>query len=182
MVAEIIRMSAGEFEAFAVMPANADKRLELIGGEIVELVSNQEAARLTAKIIIEIGIYLKLHDLGYITSPEGGYHVGDDRYMPDAGYISKARQPTPNKDTYNPLAPDLAVEVISPTDATRDVLTKVAKYQTAGTVVWLFFPDAKETHVYVPNQPARILSVDDTLDGSDILPGFTLPLKNLFED
>jgi Uma2 family endonuclease len=182
MVAEIRRITAEEFEAFALQRANKDKHLEIIAGEIVEVVSNQKASRLAIKIGKLIGIYLDQNPIGRITGADGGYQVGDDRSMPDVGYISKERQPTPSDDTYNPLPPDLAVEVISPSDTMRDVLAKVTSYLAAGTVVWVFFPDVKEAQVHAPGRPVRMLGIEDTLDGGDILPGFMLPLKQLFEE
>src|SRR4051812_17557120 len=113
MVAEIRRMTAEEFEAFALQPANVNKRLELIAGEIVEVVSNQEASWLALRIGHFISSYLDQHPIGFATGADGGYHVGDDRCIPDVGYISKSRQPKRSKETYNPLPPELAVEVIS---------------------------------------------------------------------
>jgi Uma2 family endonuclease len=182
MVAEAQRVTAEEFEKLATLPANTDRRLELIGGEIVELVTNQASSRLAMKIGRLIGNYLDEHNIGYLTGADGGYQIGDDRVMPDVGYISKARQPEPNHDTYNPLPPDLAVEVMSPSDTLRDMLTKVTNYLAAGTAVWVFFPDEKEVRVYAPGQPARTYTVKDTLPGGDLLSGFELPLKDLFRD
>jgi Uma2 family endonuclease len=182
MVAEIRRLTAEEFEAFALQPANKDKRLELIAGEIIEVVSNQEASWLALRIGYFISSYLDQHPIGYATGADGGYQVGDNRCIPDVGYISKSRQPKRTKVAYNPQPPDLAVEVISPSDTMRDILAKVANYLAAGTVVWVFFYDTTEAQVYVPGQPVRMLSIEDTLDGGDILPGFTLPLKKVFDE
>lgn len=173
-------MTAEEFEEFSLLRQNADRRLELIGGEVVELVSNQKAARITFRMVYLIGQYLDQNPIGYATSPEGGYTVGDDRYLPDIGYISKARQPAPSEETYNPLAPDLAVEVISPTDETGEVVAKTNGYMLAGTTVWLVYPKRKEIHIYVPGQPTRKLGTKDTLDGGAVLPGFSAPLESIF--
>ncbi|MCC7206344.1 MAG: Uma2 family endonuclease, partial [Anaerolineae bacterium] len=110
--------TAEAFEALALSPDNAERRLELIGGEVVDVVSNVYASRLAARILGALVAYLDRNPLGDVTGADGGYCVGDDRYIPDVGYMAKARQPDPPLEAaYNPLPPDLAVEVLSPTDS-----------------------------------------------------------------
>ncbi len=77
------------------------------------------------------------HIKGHITGADGGYIVKGERYIPDIGFISVERQPESSHDTYNPVHPDLAVEVVSPTDGERNLAIKIANYVAAGTVVWL---------------------------------------------
>lgn len=173
-------MTAEEFEAYSLLPENSERRLELVNGEILEMVSNQKSGRITLRIGQLIMNNLDQNPIGYATSPEGGYRVGNDRYLPDIGYISKARQPVRSEETYNPLAPDLAVEVVSPSDETSDVLTKVNNYQLAGTTVWVVFPKSKEIQVFVPGQLTRKLGIKDTLDGGAVLPGFSAKLEDIF--
>jgi Uma2 family endonuclease len=73
MVAEIQRVTADEFEKLATLPANADRRLELVGGEIVEVVSNTYASYLATRLSYYINAYLSTHDIGYTTGTDGGY-------------------------------------------------------------------------------------------------------------
>lgn len=175
--------TAQDFEALALSPDNADRRLELIGGELTDVVSNVYASRLAARILGALVAYLEKSPLGDVTGADGGYCVGEDRYIPDVGYIARARQPNPPLEAaYNPLPPDLAVEVISPTDSLSLVMDKVVNYLAAGTLVWRVFPDSREVKVYTPGQPVKALGAVDTLDGSALLPGFTLELKKLFTD
>jgi Uma2 family endonuclease len=173
-------MTAQEFEEYVMLRENADRRLELIGGEVVELVSNQEASRLGVRIAHLINNYLDQNPIGLLTGSDGGYQVGNDRFMPDVGYMSKARQPLPSKETYNPLAPDLAIEVVSPSDEIDDVLAKVDSYTLAGTSVWVVYPKSKEIRVFTPGQPSKKLGIDDSLDGGEVLPGFTAKLQDIF--
>lgn|SRR5574341_672849 len=182
MAVEVQRVGVEEFEALALLPENADRRLELIDGEIVELVSNQECSRIAGWILYFINAYLLEHDIGFATSADGGYQVGRDRYIPDVGFMSRARQPEASTEAYNPLPPDLAVEVVSPSEQMGDVLAKVNNYLLAGTVVWVFFPTNKEVGVFVPGQPARSLGMGDTLDGGDVLPGFKVVVKDVFRE
>jgi Uma2 family endonuclease len=96
--------------------------------------------------------------------------------------LSKEKQPTLAREGYNPIPPDLAIEVISPTDSERNIAIKVANYLAVGTVVWVMRPEVKEVEVFVPNQPVQVLTVDDVLDGGEVLPGFTLAVKALFPE
>jgi Uma2 family endonuclease len=170
-----------DFMQFIFLPENADRLFEYIEGEIVEVVTNNYCSQVAARILSRIFIYSDSKGLGYVTGADGGYQVGTHRYLPDVGFISKKRQPKPSHDTFNPLAPDLAVEVLSPTDKPRKVLTKLANYKVAGTVVWLVDPEKQEVDVLIPGQPEKTLHLDDTLDGGDVLPGFLLAVKDIFE-
>jgi Uma2 family endonuclease len=163
-----------------MLPENKDKHLEFIGGEIVEVVSNNFASKISARILAKISNHVEAHDLGHVTGADGGYNVSGERYMPDVGFISKKRQPKSSHDTWNPQAPDLAVEVVSPTDRTKPITDKVANYLSAGTLVWYVYPDDQEVKVYEPGQPVKTLGLNDVLDGGKVLPDFTLALKDIF--
>lgn len=175
------RLTIEEFDRIVILPENSEKKLEYIGGEIVEVVSNNYASEIAARVLIKIGIYLESNPIGRLTGADGGYQVSGDRYIPDVAFISKAKQPQPSHEAYNSNAPDLAVEVVSPTDAQRNITDKVVNYLKAGTVVWIVYPEDKEVKVYEPNQPIKTLTVDNTLDGGSVLPGFKLVLKDIFE-
>lgn len=168
------------FDHIATRAENADRRLEYVGGEIVEVVSNNYASAVAARILIKIGGYVEAHSLGYITGADGGYRVSGERYIPDVAFVSTAKQPEPSHETYNPQPPDLAVEVLSPTDSADIVRLKVANYLAAGTLVWLVNPEARTVEVYRPGRPAQRLTLEDALEGDAVLPGFTLPVREMF--
>ncbi len=171
-----------EFERLAVQPENADRRLEFVGGEISEVVSNSYSSLVAARINGFLFVYLLHNPIGYLTGADGGYQVGDERYIPDVAFVSKARQPEPSHETYNPLAPDLAVEVLSPSDQPDVMRLKLANYLAAGVVVWVVSPEAKTVEVYMPGKRAYRLGADGTLDGGEVLPGLALPVKDIFPD
>lgn len=176
------RMTVEEFEVFAALPENEDRLLEFIGGEIFEVSSNPYASKLGARIGGYVGKFVEDHNLGHVTGADGGYWVAGERYIPDVGFISYARQPDelPSSGGYNPNAPDLAIEVFSPTDSERKLAIKVHNYITAGTVVWVLFPDTKQIDVYVPGQPVKSLHEAAVLDGGTVLTGFTLEVAKVF--
>jgi Uma2 family endonuclease len=175
-------ITAEEFERLAALPENAEKRLELVGGEIIELVSNSYCSIIASRISGFLFMYLLENPIGYLTASDGGYAVGDDRVMPDVGFIAKARCEEAPRETWISLPPDLAVEVLSPTDRPKHVATKITNYLAAGTVVWLVASDDRTVTVHRPGQPAHTFGISDTLEAEDLLPGFKLAVKDIFPD
>ncbi|WP_119071434.1 Uma2 family endonuclease [Aggregatilinea lenta] len=171
-----------EYLRFIALPENDGRRFEYVEGEITEVVSNNYCSLIAARILGRVIAYVEDRDLGYIMGADGGFQVGEDRYIPDVSFISKKRQLTPPHDTFNPNPPDLAVEVLSPTDRPRIVRTKIHNYTAAGTVVWVVDPEAKMVEVYTSGQPAKTLHLNDTLDGGAVLPGFTLAMRDIFAE
>jgi len=176
-------ITSAEFEQIAYLPENTDKTLELIDGEIIEkMPSNPRSSYFASLINFHVMEFVLKNDLGYVTGEQGGYVISEtDTFAPDVAFISKERQPVlPYEEGYNPIPPDLAVEVISPTDSYSEVATKVATYLRYGTLlVWVFDPKNETATVHSPNG-VRVLKIDDTLDGGDVLPGFKLALKDIF--
>jgi len=169
------------FMAFVLKPENADKRFELINGRIVEVVSNNRSSELAAYILGLLVAFVYKHKLGRVTGADGGYIVAGNRYIPDAAFITIAKQPQPCTVPYNPQAPDIAVEVLSPTDNQSDVRLKISNYLLAGTTLWLVNPDSQQIEVYQPGQQAVVLDMNSTLSGGQVLPGFSVPVREIFE-
>ena len=175
------KMSVSDFDKWLFLPDNIDNNYEYIGGEILEMVSNSKSSKIGSILGGFIAVHVHNHDIGHTTGADGGYQVGDERYIPSAGYVSKARMPEFEEVAYLSIAPDLAVEVVSPTDSQRLLTVKIANYLVAGTTVWVVYPDEKEIEIYAPNCPVVKLGEDDELDGGDLLPDFKLALKALFK-
>ncbi len=111
------------------------------------------------------------------------------RLKPDFAFVSAERwpirRPIPKRTLAWPVVPDLAVEVISPTNRTIDDLIKVREYFRCGVrLVWLILPDLDQIYTYSSPADVRILAKEkgDVLDGQDLIPGFRLPLATLFPD
>ena len=100
----------------------------------------------------------------------------------NAAFVSRERLATVERfDKFFPFAPDLAVEVLSPSNTAQEMDEKVALYFAAGSrLVWVFNPKRHTVAVYRSPLDVRILGEKDALDGGDILPGFTLDLSKLF--
>ncbi len=79
------------------------------------------------------------------------------------------------------MAPDLAAEVLSPSDRMADALAKVAMYLDAGVrLVWLVDPVSQTVTIFRPDETPTKLEASDSLDGGDVLPGFSVPITELF--
>lgn len=170
-----------EFYRFVALPENRDRNFEFIAGEIVEVVSNNESSEAAARLMAYFGGHVLTHKLGRITGADGGYVINGEDYIPDAAFMSFKRQPIrPNKVAYNPVAPDLAIEVLSLGNSAKEIATKIVNYMAAGTVLWLVDLETETIDVWIPSQPVKRLRIGDILDGGDVLPGFTLPVSELF--
>jgi Uma2 family endonuclease len=182
MVIERQTMTAQQFDKWANLPENVDWDYELIAGKIHHILTTPKASSLAAHLGALIYAYLEENDLGHLTAANGGYQIGEERYMPDVGYISYARMPE-LLDEYGYIlsVPELAVEVLSTTTSKREMLVKLGNYLAAGTVVWLVDPDEKQIDVCVPNEAVKNYKLEDTLDGGKVLEGFQLPLKKVFK-
>ena len=182
MVAREKLYTAEEFFEIAALPENDNKRLELDDGMIVEMAESKPINTVTA---MRIGTFLNNfvipHDLGYVTGADGGFKLADKRVrQPDVGFISKTRMPSLPKRFG--IAPDLAVELVSEDE---DIFKKAREYLQAGTkMVWAVYPDEKTVHVMMLNEDGGLRTVpygiNSTLDGGDVLPGFTLAVRDIF--
>jgi Uma2 family endonuclease len=113
--------------------------------------------------------------------------VGRDlKRRPDLAFVSVARWPfgkrVPKGEAWD-MVPDLAVEVVSPSNGAAEIVEKVRDYFQAGTqLVWVIYPGTRQVYVYTSMSDVRIVLEPADLDGGDLLRGFRLPLNRLFED
>lgn len=176
------RVSEAEFDAFLALPENADRRFELILGEIVEVPSNPLSSEIAGEFAFYIRLFMRENGIaGHVTGEAGGYRVMGERYAPDVAFISAEKQAVlPYEDQYNPIPPDLVVEIISPSDNLRKLRVKLSNYLAAGVTVWLCDPVEPQVEVHHPSKPVEIIGIDGEIDGGDVLPGFKLKLSEIF--
>ena len=167
------------------MPDDGMRR-ELIRGELTVMTP---AAWRHGEIAMTIGALLRAHvkanQLGTVLAAETGFFIARDPdtvRAPDAAFIAKERVPAGVRpDRFVPFAPDIAVEVLSPSDALVDVEEKVDQWLEAGTaLVWVVNPRACTVTVHRKGRDPRVLRESDTLDGEDVCPGFSAPVAELF--
>lgn len=106
----------------------------------------------------------------------------DTVVMPDVAFVRSDRLPSESaRERFMPLAPDFAVEVLSPSNRLAEVREKIALYLRAGVpLVWLVDPRARAVTVYIAGQEPLVLYQDATLDGGEVIPGFRLPVAHIF--
>ncbi len=182
MVAERNQIHYAEYEAFINRPENMGRVFELIAGEMVEKMPSYEPSHIAGWILTFINMYLLQNPIGNTTAADGGYVMPDGNILiPDVGYIAKERLPEkPAREA--PVPPDFAVEVMSPTHKTRDLRRKAERYLDYGTrLVWLIFPDERLVEVYYGIEDVLVLGTEGVLEGRDVLPNFTLAVKDIFK-
>lgn len=176
-----------EYLKYCDLPENADRRFELIEGVIQEVPPSSPKNTVLAVWIAYLLVrYAAPENLGYVSGADGGYKVGSNTTLvPDVGFVTRTRVPDLSGSIFT-VAPDLAVEVISPSETERKILTKAQNYLRLGTkLVWAVYPEEKVVDVYRPadNEGVNVQTVDihGTLDGGDVLPGFTLAVSEIFK-
>jgi Uma2 family endonuclease len=169
-----------EFDRLALLPENAQRNLEFINGRIVEVVSNDYSSGIAAFLTAKLLIFVHEKGLGKITTTDGGYQIGRERYIPDVAFISKARKPAWTFEAYTSVPPELVVEVLSPSNTPDAMRIKITNYLSVGTVVWVVDPDKQRVEVHSPGEFVQVFELNDTLDGGKVLPGFQLPVKDIF--
>jgi Uma2 family endonuclease len=175
-------VTVAEYEDFIVQPENLERRFELIEGEIVEKMPTQQHGIITLNLAGELRAFVRGNGLGRV-AVEARYRPPDDTEndrLPDISFVADLSKPV-TEDGAVPFMPDLAVEIKSPTDSFRKLREKARFYLAHGVrLVWLVFPEQQVVEVYAADDE-YILSADQTLTGGDLLPGFTLPVRQIFE-
>lgn len=156
---------------------------ELIDGELVRMTPpGGEHGEIQAALILAIGPYLAQTNLGRIFG-EVGYLLSEDPdtvLAPDLSFISKARVPA-DRTRYLALAPDLAVEIVSPSNSPGEIERKIAIYLHAGTrMVWVAYPRQRQIVVHAPGEAPRVFTESDQIPGGEVLPGLALPVAGIF--
>jgi Uma2 family endonuclease len=169
------------------LPENADKRFELSEGRLIEMSpTGGKHGGITLRFGARIDTHVEAKQLGYTTGAETGFilHKNPDgkdvARAPDVGFVAAARLPDGLPDEYVPLAPDLAVEVVSPNDKAAELQTKIGEYLKYGTKIVVAVYSKTQTIVVHTKEGATTLTIDDTFDGGDVLPGFSLPVREIF--
>ncbi len=161
-------------------------RLELVKGNLYEMApAGWRHGRVAMKIGRLLDAYVETARLGYVSAAETGFILQrnpDTVRAPDTAFVSRDRlseEETP--DGYLEIAPDLAVEVVSPSDRPREIHDKVADWLNAGTrMVWVIRPAQRTVTVHRPPDLVEELTETAILNGADVIPGFSCLVGDLF--
>jgi Uma2 family endonuclease len=157
---------------------------ELVDGEPIELTpAAGRSSRIGGRLYARLADHVEPSEFGWAFPAETGFVLFADRTTvrsPDAAVVRRDRLAEP-PDSFVPLAPDLAVEVLSPSDRMADALAKIAMYLDAGVrLVWLVDPASQTVTIFRPDAIPTKLGADDILGGDDVVPGFTVPVAEIF--
>jgi Uma2 family endonuclease len=166
-----------------LMPRDGN-RYELIRGVLVQKMPTGDRHRITvSRFDTALSIWSDENDYGSVGAGEPGYRLDrapDTVRAPDVVWIAPGRVPEGTQG-YPEIAPDLAVEVKSPSNSNPEMAAKAAMWLSYGSKeVWVANPKTTTVTIYRPGALPVTLSEDDTLDGGDLLPGFTTPVWRLF--
>jgi Uma2 family endonuclease len=170
-------------EQFDNYPFQEDKRYELDEGELIEMtrpgyMHNRVLMRLSGKLFI----YFESNALGEVLNSENLYALSPStRQSPDVAIIRGDRRKELQGAKVIPIIPDIAVEVLSPSETQRMIRRKMKQYFEAGVKeVWLIDSEAREAEIWKGPALSDATEVAHTL-ASPLLPGFSLPLADLFQ-
>lgn len=157
---------------------------ELIDGILVEKTVGYYESLLAALIVQRLGHFVETHDLGVVLTADGTLRILPDQVrIPDASFLSWDKFPDRElpHEPVPAIAPDLAVEILSPGNTEAEMQRKLHDYFTAGVrLVWYIDPRTRTARSYTAEDRCAELGNQDVLSGGEVLPGFELSLKELF--
>jgi Uma2 family endonuclease len=173
-------------EEFMALPDDGG-RYELVDEEVVDMGnSGMEHGNISAYLCGLIELYVRPKKLGVTCDSSTAFTLkSGNKRSPDVSFVSKERLQGLRRlpKGFFQGAPDLAVEVISPSNTFEEIHTKLVEYfDNSCQLVWVINPDERSVVVYRQPQPDRLLKMTDSLDGEEVIPGFTLPVAELFAE
>ena len=173
-------------EDFLELTKDEGKRHELVEGRLVPVCAAASRSAIVAtNISTSINSFVRQHRLGVCGGADWSFRLKsnpDTVRMPDVGFVRAERIPPAGVPSGAwDGAPDLAVEVLSPSNRFSEIMERVQDFFDAGTrLMWVIDPDRRNARVFAPDRAVTVVGADGTLDGEDVLPGFTLPLPEIW--
>jgi Uma2 family endonuclease len=164
------------------------QKYERVDGQIRVSPAGFRHGAVIVRLTIRLGAFVAEHGLGHVADSSTGFrwpgrHADrpDNVRSPDVSFVAKGRFPDEREpEGFPALAPDLAVEVLSPGDRRGDVLEKIGEYLDVGTrLVWVIDPENRTAAAYRSLTNVRVIAEGDTLDGEDVVPGFVCRLGEI---
>ncbi len=178
--------TATEADQLRICNGKSKRLVELIDGVLVEKAMGHRESLFAVVLLLRLGAYIQPRNLGVLGAPDAIMRMRTGRNrLADVSYTPWERLPTADAHL-KPVARfsgDLMVEILSDDNTVAEIDQKRREYFAAGTkLVWIIDPDAETVAVYTNPEEATVLTRADTLDGGTVLPGFRLPLEELFGD
>lgn len=175
--------AAVSIEEFERLPDDGGRR-ELVRGEVVkEPPAGFEHGGIAVHVAAVLHSFVSERGLGEVVTAETGFVLFDEPptvRAPDVAFVAEDRL-TFDPAGFAPLAPDLAVEIVSPSDTVSEIHFKVMDYLDAGSrLVWVVDPRHRSVTVYRSREEIRLLTGDEEIDGGAVLPRFRMKVSRLF--
>ncbi len=162
-------------------------RYELLDGRLKEKMMGAKASGICLELMISIGNYIRSNHLATAFGSDAGYQMFPARpnrvRFPDGSVVCQGRLPNDEiPDGYIRLAPDLALEVVSPNDEAYEVEEKIEEYLQAGVrLIWVVYPSTKRVMVFRADGTVSRLKETDSISGEAVLPGFNCALADVLK-
>ena len=160
------------------------RKHELVDGQIRVSPAGFRHGRVCVRLVMLLGRFVEDRQLGYVVDSSTGFRLpGGNVRLPDVAFVAKGRFADERiPESFSDVPPDLAVEVLSPEDRSRDVLDKVGEYlQASVRMVWVLDPGRRTAAAYRSLTDVQHLGPEDLLDGADVLPGFRCRLADVID-
>jgi Uma2 family endonuclease len=158
-------------------------KYELVDGEIRRVSpAGSRHGRVCVELAARLNTHVKQAKLGYVFDSSTGFRLpGGNVRSPDVSFVGRGRfEGEKIPAGFSPVAPDLAVEVLSPDDRPRALLDKIGEYLQAGVrLVWVIDPERGAAAAYRSLIDVKELGIEGTLDGEDVVQGFKCPLQDI---
>jgi Uma2 family endonuclease len=171
-------------EALLSMPDGQD--YELVDGHLVERKMSRLSSWVGGQVYFELNAFLRESPIGWAWPADLGYVCFPDApgkvRKPDVSFIRKERQPEGlTSEGYEYIAPDLAVEAVSPNESYYEVEAKIIEYLDAGVLlIWVIDPESRTVRIHRRDGSVVWLRETDELSGEDVVPGFRCPVSAIF--
>ncbi|MGH9397125.1 MAG: Uma2 family endonuclease [Terriglobia bacterium] len=173
-------MSIAEYDA---LPGKEGVKYELNEGGLITVSASPRLAhnRVRDEVAFSLRQFVRAQKLGEVTI-ETDFKLSEGVVrIPDVAFIRADRLPGIGPAQRIEGAPDVAVEVVSPSDDADDLVLKVQQYLRSGArAVWVLYPESRMAYLYKPGERPEVLDAHQSLDDPEILPGFSIPLSEVF--
>jgi len=164
---------------------NEPGRFDLIRGELYHMPpAGEEHSQIGINLIVPLTLHVRTTQSGRVYGPDAGFILARDPDIllsPDVAFVRTDRLPQGRWTGFLPVPPDLAVEIVSPSDRPSLVTSKVMQYLSAGVrLVWLIEPDERVITAYSPDRSPHVYTVSDDIDAGEVVPGFRIRVSEIF--